>query len=112
MIDFSFAKFIIDKTFTICGTPEYLAPEIIRKDGHDATVDYWALGILIYEMLVGHPPFLDNNPLRIFNKILEGKYFIPNSVSPCAADLISKLLNPDPAERIGSREPVRSHPWF
>merc|ERR1712238_328781 len=55
--DFGFAKFVADKTYTLCGTPNYLSPEIIMNRGHDASTDHWALGILIYEMVAGENPF-------------------------------------------------------
>mmetsp|Transcript_6937 Transcript_6937/g.11142 ORF Transcript_6937/g.11142 Transcript_6937/m.11142 type:complete len:290 (-) Transcript_6937:259-1128(-) len=89
------------------GTPEYLSPEMIVGTGHDHTLDWWALGILIYEMVVGIPPFYHRNQNQMYLLIQSAEIKWPNeekhgfSISPCAKDLISKLLTKDRKKRMG-----------
>jgi len=77
LTDFGFAKVCKTKTFTLCGTPEYLAPEILLNKGHGKPVDWWALWILIYEMISGMDPFSDDDPMNIYQKILAGDVKFP-----------------------------------
>jgi serum/glucocorticoid-regulated kinase 2 len=106
---------------SFCGTAEYLSPEMLNGDGHDHTVDWWTLGILLYEMLVGIPPFFNKNKHKMYFLIKEHKVTFPVPekhniyVSPEAADLINKLLMKKKDERIGAKGGVKEileHPFF
>ncbi|CDJ48565.1 hypothetical protein EBH_0020950 [Eimeria brunetti] len=79
LTDFGFAKVIENRTYTLCGTPEYIAPEVLLNKGHGKPVDWWTMGILIYEMIVGYPPFFDDEPMGVYQKILGGRIVFPKS---------------------------------
>lgn len=77
LTDFGFAKVVETRTYTLCGTPEYLAPEVLLNKGHGKPVDWWTLGILTYEMIAGIDPFNNAEPMTIYTNILKGKIKFP-----------------------------------
>ena len=95
LTDFGFAKVIDKRTYTICGTPEYLAPEILLQKGHGKAVDWWCLGILIYEMIVGIDPFSDDEPMQVYQNILKGKIKFLSTFPKDTKSLVKHLLVQD-----------------
>ncbi|XP_078579216.1 cGMP-dependent protein kinase 1-like isoform X2 [Branchiostoma floridae x Branchiostoma japonicum] len=120
LVDFGFAKKIGfgRKTWTFCGTPEYVAPEIILNKGHDLSADYWSLGILMFELLTGSPPFSGSDPMKTYNLILKGIDIMefPRKISRNAHNLIKKLCKDNPSERLGNQKngikDIQKHKWF
>jgi CRP-like cAMP-binding protein len=118
LTDMGLAKFVIGKTFSTCGTPDYFAPELIASTGHTNAVDWWTLGILTFELMTGAPPFESANPMAIYAKVNKGieKVHFPQSVSGPVGDLILGLLQHEPSQRLpmrpGGPDRIRDHPWY
>lgn len=123
VIDYGLAKMLKDNEVaaTFCGTPEYLAPEMISNEGHGKAVDWWALGILVYEMLIGVTPFFNRNKNMLFTKIQSAKVIFPDrkkyriDYSDDIIDLVVQLLNKDKTKRLGSKgdmEEIMAHKFF
>jgi serum/glucocorticoid-regulated kinase 2 len=113
LADFGLSKLTCSsdqKIKSMCGTPEYFAPEIITAKEYGREVDYWSLGCIILEMLTGNPPFYNSNPLELFSSITTKKPKLPPFISQELGSLIASLLEKDPSKRLTTNS--KSHPWF
>ncbi|KAL3185611.1 hypothetical protein MRX96_028878 [Rhipicephalus microplus] len=120
LVDFGFSKRVPpgQKTWTFCGTPEYVAPEVVLNKGHDRAVDFWSVGVLMFELLAGAPPFAADDPMKTYNIILRGIDMLnfPRTMSRNAVSLIKRLCRENPSERLGYQKggimDIKKHKWF
>ena len=119
LTDFGLSKILEDekdKAFTLCGTPQYLAPEVLLRQGYDKAVDWWSLGCVMYEMLMGRLPFAIKRGMKLSMRIYERKMDFSKRITDSAKDLVQKLLVINPKHRLGSgpngTENVKNHPFF
>lgn len=118
LTDFGLAKEVEESTETnsLCGTVEYMAPEILLARGHGKAADWWSVGILLYEMLTGQPPFTHRNRQKLQEKIVRDRIKLPSYLSSEAHSLLKGLLQKDPFKRFGSgvnkSDEIKQHRWF
>lgn len=116
LVDFTYARITQNKCYTIIGRPQYLAPEIILSKGYRQGADWFSLGVLCYEMLVGENPYVDEDPFMIYSKIIKGKVKYPSHLDKDANKFLSGLLATDPNKRLGCLRnnvmDIINHKWF
>ena len=106
-----------ERAYTVCGTPDYLAPETLRQQGCNRAADFWAIGILLFEMMTGYPPFYGQTHSDLYRRITSGRMrSFPKAVPEDAQDLVKRLLKQSEGERIGvgaeGIQKIRRHPFF
>lgn len=101
LADFGFAKEIPDRAFTLCGTPEYVAPEVLISKGHNWSADWWSFGVFLFELVCGTTPFRSENPMLMYEKIVTQNYEFPEGFDSKAKSLIHHLLEKDLDKRWG-----------
>jgi len=115
--DFGFVKKVVDRTYTMCGTIDYMAPEILMRKGHNKEVDIWAFGVLIFEMTTHGTPFeYCQDDAQRMTAVRKAKFHCPKYLSSECVDLMKKIIEPVPMKRLGCMKEgttsIRSHQWF
>mmetsp|Transcript_120594 Transcript_120594/g.352244 ORF Transcript_120594/g.352244 Transcript_120594/m.352244 type:complete len:173 (-) Transcript_120594:290-808(-) len=112
------AKVVIGQTFTVCGTPNYMAPEVLAGTGHARAVDWWSLGVVAFELMAGRSPFESDHPMRVYWNVMRGiaRVELPDACSGAVGDLLTMLLRPQAIERLPMRQGgitnIMEHAWF
>merc|ERR1739845_166040 len=103
--DLGLAKMVIGKTYTTCGTPDYFAPELLDSTGHTCSLDWWVLGVLLFELMTGHSPFEATTPMGTFRRIMRGlgHTALPVNCKGPVGDLMKALLKREPSRRLPAR---------